>query len=123
MNNTDLMAETRDITAVISDYVEGARRGDIALMEQAFHPAAQIFGYVKGEPFFGPIRILFEWDRQNGPAADLESRITSMDVVGTVATVRLELDNWTGIRFTDFFTLCKVEGRWLIMNKVFHRHN
>lgn len=41
---------------------------------------------------------------------------------GTVATVRLEMDNWTGHRFTDFFTLLKVDGEWKIMNKVFHLH-
>ncbi len=37
-------------------------------------------------------------------------------------TVRLELDNWTGHRFTDLFTLLKVDGQWQIMNKVFHLH-
>ncbi len=42
--------------------------------------------------------------------------------VGTVATVRLELDNWTGQRFTDLFTLLKIDGEWKIMNKVFHLH-
>ncbi|MEC8877041.1 MAG: nuclear transport factor 2 family protein, partial [Pseudomonadota bacterium] len=25
-------------------------------------------------------------------------------------------------KFTDFFTLLKVEGAWKIMNKVFHLH-
>ena len=31
--------------------------------------------------------------------------------------MRLELDNWTGYRFTDLFTLLKVDGEWNIMNK------
>ena len=53
---------------------------------------------------------------------ELETKIDSIDVVGTVATVRLESDNWTGHKFTDFFTLLKVEGTWKIMNKVFHLH-
>jgi hypothetical protein len=35
-----------------------------------------------------------------------------------VATVRLELDDWTGHQFT----LLKVDGQWKIMNKVFHLH-
>jgi hypothetical protein len=46
-----------------------------------------------------------------------------MDLVGTVATVRLELDNWTGHRFTDLFTLLKVAGEWKIISKVFHLHS
>ncbi len=59
---------------------------------------------------------------QNGPATELQSRIASIDLIGTVAMVRLELYNWSGHRFTDLFTLLKVEGEWKIMNKVFHLH-
>jgi Putative lumazine-binding len=44
----------------------------------------------------------------------------NIDVAGTIATVRLELDNWTGTNCTDLFTLLKVGGHWKIMNKVFH---
>ena len=36
--------------------------------------------------------------------------------------MRLELDNWTGHRFSDLFTLLKVDGDWKIMNKAFHLH-
>nr|MCH9765793.1 nuclear transport factor 2 family protein [Alphaproteobacteria bacterium] len=53
---------------------------------------------------------------------DLVAKIGAIDVVGSTATVRLELDDWTGHKFTDFFTLLKVDGRWKIMNKVFHLH-
>jgi hypothetical protein len=45
-----------------------------------------------------------------------------IDVEGTAATARIEIDNWTGHRFTDFFTLVKIDGRWLILNKVFFMH-
>ncbi|MFL2556174.1 MAG: nuclear transport factor 2 family protein [Gammaproteobacteria bacterium] len=39
---------------------------------------------------------------KNGPAVDIKTEITSMDIMGTIATVRLESDNWTGHKFTDF---------------------
>ena len=29
---------------------------------------------------------------------------------------------WTGHRFTDFFTLVKIDGRWQILSKVFYLH-
>jgi hypothetical protein len=116
------LEDTQAIATTIGHYVEGARLGDLSRMKSAFHRDAQIFGYVLGDPFFGPIQILFDWDEKNGPAPDIRTQITSIDVAETVATVRLEIDNWTDIRFTDFFTLCKVDGHWLIMNKVFHRH-
>ena len=44
------------------------------------------------------------------------------DVVGTAASVRLDTDNWTGHRFTDFFNLVKIDGQWKILSKVFYLH-
>jgi hypothetical protein len=61
----------------------------------------------------------FDNDR---PATELQARIASIDIIDTIAAVRLELSNWNGHRYTDLFTLLKVEWRWKIMNKVFHQH-
>ena len=72
--------------------------------------------------FAGPIQNLYDWNDSNGAATEIQARIVAIDLVGTAATVRLELDNWTGHRFTDFFTLLKLDGNWRIMNKVFHLH-
>ena len=91
-------------------------------MKKAFHPDATIFGYIGTDLFAGPIQGLFDWNDQNGAATELQGRIASIDIVESVATVRLELENWSGHRFTDFFTLLKVDGQWKIMNKVFHLH-
>ena len=110
------------ITKVVQHYIDGARSGKGDDMKPAFHEDATVFGYVGPDLFAGPIQNLFAWNDDNGPATELEDRIASIDVIGTVATVRLELENWTGIRFTDLFTLLKVDGDWKIMNKVFHAH-
>ena len=111
------------ITKTVQHYIDGAKSGKGDDMKPAFHKDATIFGYVGEDLFAGPIQILFDWNDQNGPATELEAHIVSIDVSGTVATVRLELDNWTGSRFTDMFTVLKVDGEWKIMNKVFHLHS
>ena len=110
------------ITKVIQHYIDGAKSGTGEKMKPAFHEDATIFGYVGTDLFAGPIQKLFDWNDENGPAAGLQARITSIDLIDTVATVRLELNNWTGHRFTDLFTLLKLDGDWKIMNKVFHLH-
>ena len=110
------------IVKVIQHYIDGAKSGKGSDMKPAFHADATIFGYVGPDLFAGPIQKLYDWNDQNGAAKDVEARIASVDVTGTVATVRLEIDNWTGHRFTDLFTLLKVDGQWKIMNKVFHLH-
>lgn len=43
-------------------------------------------------------------------------------IADTVPTVRLELDNWAGHRFTDMDTLLKSNGEWKFITKVFHLH-
>ncbi len=119
---TEVTAQ-EEIAQIIQHYIDGAKSGKGDDMKPAFHKDATVFGYVGADLFAGPIQELFEWNDQNGPARELQVRITSIDIVGTVATVRLELDNWTGYRYTDLFTLLKVDGEWKIMNKVFHLHS
>ena len=119
-NNT---SDNEMIEKTVQFYIDGAKSGKGDDMKPAFHNDATIFGYIGDDLFAGPIQKLFDWNDKNGPATELKTRIASIDVVGTVATVRLESDNWTGHKFTDFFTLLKVEGAWKIMNKVFYLHS
>ena len=118
-NNT---SDNEMIEKTVQFYIDGAKSGKGDDMKPAFHNDATIFGYIGDDLFAGPIQKLFDWNDKNGPATELETKIASIDIVGTIATVRLESDNWTGHKFTDFFTLLKVEGAWKIMNKVFHLH-
>ena len=111
------------IAKAVHYYIDGAISGRGDDMKPAFHKDATIFGNVGDDLFAGPIQALFDWNDENGPATDLQARIASIDLVDTVATVRLELHNWIGARYTDLFTLLKVDGEWKIMNKVFHLHS
>lgn len=110
------------IAATVQHYIDGAKTGRGDDMKPAFHQDATIFGYVGPDLFAGPIQLLFDWNDENGPATGLQARISQLDVAGTIATVRLEIDDWTGHRFTDQFNLLKVDGVWKIMNKVFYLH-
>jgi len=116
------ISEYDAIASTVQHYIDGGKTGRTEDMKKAFHPDATIFGYVGADLFAGPIQGLFDWNDQNGAATELKGRIASIDVVETVATVRLELENWGMHRFTDMFTLLKVDGQWKIMNKVFHLH-
>jgi hypothetical protein len=117
------VSEYDAIAKVVQHYIDGAKSGRGDDMKPAFHKDATIFGYVGADLFAGPIQQIFAWTDENDPATGLQARITSIDLIDTVATVRLELDNWNGHRYTDLFTLLKVDGEWRIMNKIFHLHN
>ncbi|ETW95309.1 MAG: hypothetical protein ETSY2_48330, partial [Candidatus Entotheonella gemina] len=116
------VSEYQAIARVVRHYIDGAKSGRGDDMKPAFHEDATIFVYVGDNLFAGSIEQLFAWNDENGPATGLQARIASIDLIGTVATVRLELDDWTGYRFTDLFTLLQVDGEWKIMNKIFHLH-
>jgi len=120
---TKEMNDYEAIIKTIQHYINGARSGKGGEMKPAFHKDATVFGYVGTDLLSGPIQKLLDWNDNNGPAQELKTHLASIDLIGTVATVRLELDNWTGLRFTDLFTLLKVDGQWAIMNKVFHAHS
>ena len=123
MSNAPTNVSEYDVIAkVVQHYIDGAKSGRGDEMKPAFHKDAMISGYVGGDLFAGPIQLLFDWVDENDPATGLQARIASIDLNETVATVRLELDDWSGDRYTDMFTLLKVDGEWKIMNKVFHLH-
>lgn len=122
MSNPTYVEEVNAITQTIQHYIDGARTGNGDAMKPAFHEGATIYGYVGPDLFGGPIQGLFDWNDSNGAAKDIQSKIASVDVVGTCANVRVDSDNWTGHRFTDFFNLVKFDGHWKIVSKVFYLH-
>ena len=107
MSHPTYVEEVNNITNVINHYIEGARSGKGAAMKPAFHEGATIYGYVGADLFGGPIQGLFDWNDSNGPAEGIKTSFSSIDIVGTCANVRVDTDNWTGHRFTDFFNLVK----------------
>jgi hypothetical protein len=71
---------------------------------------------------------LFDWIDKNGPAPKIEPRVVSVDILDSIAVVRLEVAGWSGnlagsgVRMSDLFTLLKMPGGWKIVQKVFHWH-
>ncbi len=123
MSNAPSHASESDaIAKTVQHYIDGGKSGNSAEMKLAFHQDATIFGYFGPDLLAGPIQQLYDWIDQNDAAKDLQARIADIDIAESIATVRLELDNWTGHKFTDMFTLLKVDGEWKIINKVFHLH-
>jgi hypothetical protein len=111
------------ITALLTDnYIKGAISGNSNEMLPTFHEEATWCGYVGPDLIRGPISGLYEWHDDNGAASELEYEIASIDIVGNIANVRVELHNWTGHRFTDLLNLVKLDGHWKVINKVFYLH-
>ena len=123
MSTTSDLDDYKAITnLLISNYLKGAISGKGSEMRPTFHNDATWYGYVGQDLIAGPIQTLYDQHDGNGAATDLVYNISKIDIQGTVANVKIELDNWKGSRFTDFLNLLKVDGNWLVMNKVFYLH-
>lgn len=122
MSKPSIEDDIRRIETLMQTYVEGGRTGSVDTLRPIFHELATICGYVGPDLFAQPIEQFYDWHQENGPAADLEAGDIRIDIEGTAATARIELHNWNGHRFTDFFTLVRIDGQWQIMSKVFYLH-
>jgi putative lumazine-binding protein len=120
------VSEYDAIMATMQLYVEGGRQGKSEIMRPAFHPNATIVGFCSGTLLAGPIQQLFDWIEANGPSPNTEDRITSVEIIHSIALVKLEARQWAGkmagarADMTDLFTLLKVDGEWKITQKIFH---
>jgi hypothetical protein len=110
------------IRQAVQQYIDGGRSGSSAAMKLGFHENAAIHGYLGPDLISAPIQGLYDWVDGNPPASNLADYIASIDVYGSIAVVRVELDDWGGHRFTDVLSLLKVDGEWKIVCKVFHLH-
>ena len=122
MTQASGMDDQQQIAAIMATYIEGARSGRSARLRGIFHELATICGQVGPDLFAGPIQLFYDWHDDNGPAPGVRTLATWIDVQGSAASVRLDIDDWTGHRFTDYFTLVRIDGRWLILSKVFFLH-
>ncbi|MEM8793992.1 MAG: nuclear transport factor 2 family protein [Pseudomonadota bacterium] len=103
----------------LREYARGAILGDSALMRAVMHPDAQIYGYLDGALFAGPMALLYDYVDEHEDAPQLNWETTRVDESNGVATARVAISNWHGYDFVDYFTLLKFEGEWRITNKVF----
>ena len=93
-------------------------------MKSSFSPQATMYSVSPdGKLTGGAIPILFEGiDKDFRPSPDAKAAITRIEIVGTAASARIDANDMSGISFTDFFQLLKVDGQWTVISKVFHTH-
>jgi hypothetical protein len=109
------------IRDVVQLCLDGEAKGDVAKLQEAFHQDARMFGDLAGTRYDVPIQTLFDMAAE-GPAdtGNYQSRILSITHLGDVATATVaEEGYWGTVSFVDFFSLCRIEGTWKIVNKTF----
>jgi len=123
MSGITYVQEYNAVVEVLNKYSEGGVKAKSEIMKPAFSDKATMFAVDNGKLVGGGIEGLFEAiDTQFKPSPDARSAVVSIDIVGTTASARVDTDNLSGFRFTDFFHLLKVEGEWTIVSKIYYSH-
>ena len=110
--------ELEAIEATMQLYVDGATTGDVGKLKQAFHESARMFGQLGGVDYDVPIGVFFDLAAAE-PTGGHGAKIASIQQVGDGAAVTLVEEGYNGCDYVDFFSLCKIDGEWKIVNKTF----
>ena len=114
-------SEEAAVREAIQHYFDGHATGQGEHFRKVFHPDAKLFFVREGK--------LTQWTAEEyisrapgKPAEDEAQRkrtIDSIDISGNAAFVKITLD-YPKVVFTDYMSMLKVDGRWVIVNKTFH---
>jgi hypothetical protein len=109
------------VRAALQHYLNGHATGSADEMRQAFHPDARMTFVREGKVVVTPIaEYIARFTGQTAPdEAQRKRRITNVQVTGTAAIGRIELD-YPNAHIVDYMTLLKDGDRWVIIAKSFY---
>ncbi|MCP4580245.1 MAG: nuclear transport factor 2 family protein [candidate division Zixibacteria bacterium] len=121
--NTDI--EKESINNTLRYFFDGLDNLDAGMIKKAFHPEARSFCVM--DSGLGS-RSVSHWDDTIRDAQDdpnhlfrekSRKNIVFIDITGDAASAKVE---WvfTDLMFIDYYNLLKLDGRWYIMNKIYH---
>jgi hypothetical protein len=120
--NTDA-TNLESIQQTVQYYFDGLYHSNIEKLKKAFHPNAQVIGYFQGNLVFNSLEQFLEFVKAtpapSKSSEEYDMKIVSIDVTGDVSVAKVA-DLYLGLRFTDYLSFLKIDGEWVIVNKMFH---
>jgi hypothetical protein len=111
------------IQKTIQYYFDGHHHSDTEKLKKAYHPNSQVIGYWKGSLAFQSLDEYLEIVKATpGPSEsgeEYDMKIVSIDVTANEAVTKVA-GLYTGLRYTDYLSLLKVDGNWVIVNDMYY---
>ena len=118
------MSDAQAIAATIQVYFDSMYLSDPDKVHQAFHPNAKVTGYMGRnlleqtvEEFAHFVSTQIPSAKDKGEPPLLET--LSVDISGDTAVAKVR-DGYLGMIFVDTLSMLKLDGSWIIYNKLFH---
>lgn len=113
-------ADEAAVRAVVESYLHGLKFNDVPSLKKAFWPDAKLYFTTRD----GKLGHLTQTDWYAGFAQSAgkeekgDLRITALEVTRDIASVKV-VEDYPGSRYTDYISLVRFDGHWLIVNKVY----
>ena len=114
------ISDLEAVRALIQLYIDGAD-GDVGKLKAAFHPDARMMGHIGPMDTYLPIGAFFDMvAARPGLAGPLYKAVVRMiDIAGDAGVAVLVETDYMGCDFVDYFSVARIDGRWLITNKTY----
>ena len=110
------------IEDVIQDYFQGYQQADTKLIQNAFHADTRLLSVDNGKldktEMSDWLKSL-EDRRLRGDIRKGILKIESIDATDYAASVKVNI-TFPAFAFTDYLSLLKIDGKWLIVGKIYH---
>lgn len=124
MSELTSVQEYNAVIETLSMYIRGLATAEGDTMRPAFHPDAVMFTVAeKAVTRMAAHNALFDGMDNDFAPSTPTSAVLTVDIVGDVASARVDSDDVDGFRFSDFFHLLKADGQWQIVAKTFYTHS
>ncbi len=107
---------------VVQNYFEGYQHAKVELIQKAFHPDTRLLSVDAGKLDRTEMKDWLENLKDRSTRRDIRKgslKILSVDSTEYAATIKLKL-TFTTMEFTDYLSLLKIDGTWIIVGKIYH---
>ena len=116
----DSHPEEAAVRETVQHYLHGLKFNDVESLKRAFYPEAKLL-WIKRDKQLGQL-TQEQWYKGFTASAGQEEKgelkITSVDITGNAASVKVE-EFYETSKYTDYLSLLKLEGGWKIVNKIY----
>ncbi len=110
-------SDIEQITATLTDYIEGTANGEPDRLRRAFHPDFNLYAVNEHDSLLIRSGQKYISNVKQGEKTNRIGRIISIDYENNAATAKAEIVIPNYRIFTDYFLLLKYEGNWKIVHK------
>lgn len=114
-------AEETAVRAALQHYFQGHATGQGEHFRKVFHTDSKLYA-IRDNKFWAITSEEYITRAPGKPPGDEAKRkrtVESVDITGNAAIAKVVLD-YPQVKFTDYMSLLKVDGTWMIVNKTFH---